>query len=189
MKKYLILVPFLLLAAACSKTQSPATSPSDNMNVGVSTSTPTSATGTQLSLSVYNDSQYKYKVLYSSEFELSHKPKADPAARDHFALKSDLASAAVAIKILNNKKEITDCAVMTSEDINGGHMTDSKTVNGVNFITAVSSGSGYETRYSRAWYGTFCLEIDATVKGTGPKLNDVWYKLQVLMNSFQFINK
>ncbi len=204
MKKYLILVPLLFLAAACSKPAAQNSTPPDNVNVGVSTST--SATGTQLSLNAYNDSQYKYKVLYSSEFDLSHQPKADPTARDYFALKADaykntnLVSAAVSIKILSNKKNIGECAVMGADEINGGRMTDSKTVNGVNFLTAVSSDAGasnfYETHYNRAWYGTFCIEIDATVHSTSPDVydtprtaydyNQVWYKLQVLINSFQF---
>lgn len=182
---------------------------------GISTTTPTS-TPTQfvppLSLNVYNDPQYKYKLLYSSDFGLKTSSNAMAAAdcqqgaRTCFALNPDLykntnfVSANVDISILNNKTTIEQCANMTPDEINGGQMTGGISINGVNFITAQSNGAGagnfYQEHYYRAWYGTFCIEMDARVHSANaanydpprPEFDagDVWYKLQVLINSFQF---
>jgi hypothetical protein len=114
---------------------------------------------------------------------------------------TNLESAAVAVGILKNKTSITDCGTFTPQELNGGQVLGSVQGNGVVFVTAKATDAGagnfYETHFNRAFYGTICYEIDETAHWTNadnyspPRAEfdkaDVWSKLDVLRNGFQFV--
>ncbi len=160
------------------------------LTVGVPTTTPIS-TGTPLTLSVYNNSQYNYKVLYSSDFTLFTQPQivaynfgaidgsaCDRAADSCFVLdktpytNTNFDSAAVSVKFLPDIKTAAACAVFDPNEIDGGAPGPSQTINGVTFITAIGSDAGagnfYNTHYNRTWYDNMCLEVNGTIHSTDP---------------------
>jgi len=177
-----------------------------------------------LTLSVYNNAPQHFKILYLSYFNLytgaqvkANKTKGvDFSACVPYGISpslcfvlnskpyadTNLESAAVAVSILKNKTNIGDCGTFTSQELNGGQVSDSvQGGNGVVFITAKATDAGagnfYETHFNRAFYGTICYEIDETTHWTNAQnysparaefdKADVWSKLDVLRNGFQFV--
>jgi hypothetical protein len=133
-----------------------------------------------------------YGISPSLCFGLNNQPYAN----------TNLESAAVAVSILKNKTNIGDCGTFTPQELNGGQVSDSvQGGNGVVFITAKATDAGagnfYETHFNRAFYGTICYEIDETTHWTNAQnysparaefdKADVWSKLDVLRNGFQFV--
>jgi hypothetical protein len=114
---------------------------------------------------------------------------------------TNLESAGVAVTVLKNKTDIGSCGTFTPEELNGGKMLSPIQINNVVFVTAVSSDAGAgnfsDTHYNRAFYGNLCYEIDETARWANaenfdpprPEFNtsDVWTKLDVLRNGFQFV--
>lgn len=166
-------------------------SSSTPLTVGVPTSTPATSTGTPLTLSVYNNSQYNYKVFYTSDFTLFTQPQiaaynfgavdgsaCDRAANSCFVLNkmpyanTNFDSAAVSVKILPNVNTVAACAVFDPNEIDSGNTGPAQTINGVTFMTAVGSDAGagnfYTTHYNRAWYGNMCLEVNGVIHSTDP---------------------
>jgi hypothetical protein len=114
---------------------------------------------------------------------------------------TNLESAAVAVSILKNKTDIGTCGAFTSQELNGGQFEGSVQGNGVVFVTAKTTDAGAgqfsETHFNRAFYGTTCYEIDETARWANAQnfsppraefdRTDVWNKLDVLRNGFQFV--
>jgi len=165
------------------------------LTVGVPTTTPVTSTGTPVTLSAYNNSQYNYKVLYSSDFTLFNRTqiaaydfgKIDGSACDRDAnscfvlnampyANTNFDSAAVSVKILSNVKTSTACAVFDPNETASGQVGSPQTINGVTFITAIGSDAGagnfYTTHYNRAWYGNVCVEVDGIIHSTNPGVYD-----------------
>lgn len=234
-KKYLIFIPIILLASACSK--QPVVSNNQNLqpqNQQVASSSPAQPAATStptksgtspvpLTESVYNNAAQHFKVLYLNYFSLfsGAKVKANNTKGINFSAcvpyglnpdlcfllnsqpyqNTNLSSAGVAVTVLKNKTTIGDCGTFSTKDLNGGKVTDSVRGNGVVFVTAVSTDAGAgnfsETHFNRAFYGTICYEIDETVRWTNAQnyspakaefdKADVWSKLDVLRNGFQFV--
>jgi hypothetical protein len=195
-------------------------SSSTPLTVGIPTTTPITGADAPVTLSAYNNSQYNYKVLYSSDFTLFTQSQiaaynfgsvdgsaCDRDANSCFVLdktpyaNTNLDSAVVSVKILSSVTTPTACAAFDPNEIAGGHTTSIVSINGITFLTAVSSDAGagnfYETHYNRTWYGNNCVEVNAIVHSTDPGVydpprpefnaNEVWYKLQLVINSFQFV--
>jgi len=194
MKKILVGVAFLLLAVGCSKNANQATAPSVPLKVGIPTTTPTS-TGTPLTLSVYNNSQYNYKVFFTSNFTLFTQPQiaaynfgaidgsaCDRAANSCFVLdktpyiNTNFDSAAVSVMFLPDIKTAAACAVFDPNEIASGKQGPAQNINGVTFITAIGSDAGagnfYNTQYNRTWYGNMCLEVNGIIHSTDPGVYD-----------------
>jgi hypothetical protein len=116
---------------------------------------------------------------------------------------TNLTSAAVAVKVLKDKTDIGQCGTFSPSELNGGKFNGSVHGGGsLVFVTAVAGDAGAgnfsETHFNRAFYGTTCYEIDETIRWTNsanfnpPRAqfdtSDVWSKLDILRNGFQFIN-
>ncbi len=132
-----------------------------------------------------------YGIMPGWCFVLNNQPYAD----------TNLESAGVAISILKNKTGIADCGNFSAQDLEGGHTTSPVQANGVVFVTATASDAGAgnfsETHFNRAFYGTTCYEVDETARWANAEVfdpprtefdrTDVWGKLDVLRNGFQFV--
>lgn len=231
-KKAFVIVPFLLFAAGCSKQQpvSVSQNPSSQSQPAatpIPIPTPSAIPTVQqdpLTVSAYHNDAEHYMVLYSNYFKLYNSATilANKTKGVNFSAcvpygfspdvcfvlnsqpyqNTNLESAAVAIKVLKNKKNINDCGSFTAQELNGGK-TDGSVVgtNGTVFVTATTSDAGAgnysETYFNRAFYGTICYELDETIRWANagnfdpPKTefnkNDVWAKLDLLRNGFQFV--
>lgn len=132
-----------------------------------------------------------YGIMPDMCFVLKNQPYAN----------TNLQSAAVTVSVLKNKTSIGDCGTFTAQELNGGQAKGAVQINGVVFVTAVNTDAGAgnfsETHYNRAFYGNICYELDETARWTNAQnyspprtefdRTDIWNKLDVLRNGFEFV--
>jgi hypothetical protein len=228
MKKYALFLAFVLFAAGCAKV---ASSPNGaavipDVHVGpppAATTTPAGvSTATPLTLVSYQNKANHFQLIYSNEFvvytaaslkynylvDIHASACGSTAPIICFVLnnqpyqKTNLNSAALSVRMLPNKKIISQCAVFSKEELAGGKMMDPQKINGNIFVTATITDAGAsnysETHMHRTFYGNNCYEIDTAVHWAnasvfspprqGFDFVQVWGNLDMLINTFRFIN-
>ncbi len=187
-------------------------------SVSASTSTlPSASAPKPVTLEVYASADGKFKLNYTSDFEefigagyktakginsaACNTPTGVPVAcfvlNDPSLSATNFSSAAVSVYELPNK-DIGQCAQFSPDEIGNGHGTQTVTINGTPFITAVTNDAGMsqysETHFARTYYGSTCFQIDEVLRWANAQVFSparpefeqaaVWQRLDAIRGNF-----